>query len=473
MASFQIISSVVSDNPATGFTKTLITSGIAPVSPGSKAAVAARLDASGAILLLDSLQRPTTDVSVAVTAYYEAALTGYRGRVWADLETVYDAMLTLINLQKNYSKAELREQVDVLERNGVINVEVTDRAGLDLDSGQMDTLLNSVTDKLIDMLFDSTQGLSALPSPDAAPKLEGREKRSFFAEVFGGHEQPKYVTDNQYTVRERKDIRKGTFDLTFTRNTTIKVPYNTAGNMQGFYDEFKEDESVFRIVNLNSEVFERRPIFFMLDGELRDVFGVLVNSVSIEFVKKYGAGRSDFADDAVLTYKDVVTDSIFQRELNYPRLGEMSADKFRAYEYRLRWSFVGGASASIPADPEEFISATDSTQALAPPGELIAVEVYANRTLMEERNLLRGELQLQFRFLGNDESERVGIHVNRGEDTKVRTILYDSKTNVRQRVVWIDGEGQQLCGQCMKVLNSASVLITPGETIELPSVCPQ
>ena len=67
-----MISSVLSNRSGDrALTRSLVTSGAAPLSPGSRAAVAAVLSPEGATLLWDSLKGATSDVSIGIRAYYE------------------------------------------------------------------------------------------------------------------------------------------------------------------------------------------------------------------------------------------------------------------------------------------------------------------------------------------------------------------------------------------------------------------
>src|SRR4030042_4964335 len=75
-ASFQVVSAVLSSTGEGGFTRSLITSGHAPFTPGSRAAVAATLDPKGATPLRDSLNGATSDVSVSLAAEYEHIARG-------------------------------------------------------------------------------------------------------------------------------------------------------------------------------------------------------------------------------------------------------------------------------------------------------------------------------------------------------------------------------------------------------------
>jgi len=99
-ASFQVVSAVLSDSAEGGFTRSLITSGHAPLTAGSRAAVAASLDARGATLLFDSLNGLTSDVSVSIAAEYEAKVRGYNATVSAEVATIYEHMSAVFNRQQ-------------------------------------------------------------------------------------------------------------------------------------------------------------------------------------------------------------------------------------------------------------------------------------------------------------------------------------------------------------------------------------
>src|SRR4051812_1942476 len=70
LGSFEVVSAVLANKGEGGFTRSLVTSGRAPLMPGSKAVVAALLKQEGATLLWNSLTSPTSDVSVAIHGYY-------------------------------------------------------------------------------------------------------------------------------------------------------------------------------------------------------------------------------------------------------------------------------------------------------------------------------------------------------------------------------------------------------------------
>ena len=453
--SFTIVSGTLS-NPSdtTSFTRTLVTSGAAPLTPGSKAAVAARLDAKGATLLWDTFDGGETisDVSIAVTAYYEAAVRGYRGTVRADVSTVYEHMFKVLNLQKGYTKRELREQMDELERNGAIEVEVTDRAGRALQTSAMAKLMETVTEKLVDMLFDTTSGITALPQYEVIPasQVPAHQHRSWINEIFGGNENPAYRTDNQYTLRERSDIKRGVFSLSFTQNTTLKVPFNTSGNMRGLYEAWKPGEDadeaevktfdeMFKIIDSDDPDFQRRELFLEIDPDYSDQFATLFNGVVVEVIKKYD-DQADFSKSVTFTNKDVTDGTLF-KSISYPRLGIDDAAKYKDYAVRTQWILRGGRTVSIPSS-ESYESSTLDYIPVVPPATLQAIEYEADDVALSIAGVRRITLLVEYELFGErQQPKRVSLRPGADEMNGEIRLLHDPGTQIRYRARWYDEKG--------------------------------
>ena len=136
--SFEVVSAVLSNKGDGGFTRSLVASGRAPLTPGSRAVVAAILSPQGATLLWNSLSGPTSDVSVSVHGYYEAMVQGYNARVTANVSTVYEHFSQIANAQQGYTRRQIRDIIDQLHRDGTLKIEVVDRsAGLGIKSDDM------------------------------------------------------------------------------------------------------------------------------------------------------------------------------------------------------------------------------------------------------------------------------------------------------------------------------------------------
>jgi len=443
-ASFRIISSTLSENAGDdSFTATLVSSGIAPVTPGSQAAVAARLNEQGATLLWDSLKQPTSDISVSINASYEAALPAYRGRVYASLETVYEHMFKIINRQQGYRKDEIRKQMDEMVREGVIEVDITNRDGLGIDASQLSGIMNLVTDKLVNMLFDTTQGLSKLPEQVEVSNniVKGRQKRGFLAKLFAGTGNQKYITDDQYTLREKTDIKRGTFSMVFTQNTTIKVPFNSTGNISGLYEAWEQDESLFRVISLNDAAFEKREVFFEVDPAFYQAFQDNINSVSVGFVKKYPhkPRQADFTGEVVFNHTDV-KEGVFSKSIIYPRLG-LKGSNWLDYQFRTLWSFRGGKTIGIPAEINKLDKNNSPSISLAPPAQLSQIEIDGDAASMIDSKIRRAMVEFEYRLLGETKNKSVPLLPESEEILQTISLMHDKRSKIRYRVRWYSTTG--------------------------------
>ena len=464
MGSFQVVSAVLSDRGEKGFTRSQITSGTAPLTLNSRAVVAAILNQQGATLLWDSLAGGTSDVSVAIHAYYEAAVQGYNARVLADVSTVYNHFSRVSNVQKDYTKRQLRKVMDELQRTGTLDIQVLDRsAGLGIKASEMEGILQVVTDKLTELMFDHTNGWAADPEREAAVEanqIQGRQERGWFSRVFGGAEDTKYFTDDQYVLKRRQDIRHNVFTLNLAKSSTIKVPVDTAGNLGGLYKAMKDDPRYFRIVNLADPAFEFRPVHFQVDGTYLDAFQDSINFVSVDFRKVYPDGQPAFTRSLRFSSEDVKAGRTVQ-EIAFPRLGAKDAG-WTEYEYRVRWSLRDGPTVLVPAKEGQWIRSADPAVALVPPFEKRVVELDADRQLFAQRGVSSAALEVFTVLGGKEKVKRVAILRATDPDPTGRFAVYhDRETPVALRLSWHSRE-RTVKGK-LQLLDTDYLFITPPE----------
>ncbi len=443
-ASFKLISSTISNvGGKDSFTSSLVTSGIAPITPGSQAAVAARLNKHGTTLLWESLLQPTSDISISISASYEAALPSFRGTVSADLNTVYDHLYKIKNVQDGYKKKELRNQMDELVRTGVIKVDITDRSGLGVSTSKLSGIMNLVTDKLVSMLFDTKQGFSKLPEREKISKkdVKGRQKKGFLSKLFTGTGNQKYTSDDQFVIRKRKDIKRATFSMLFTQNTTIKVPFNTAGNIGGIYDEWKDDNSIFRLVTLG-DAFNKQEIYVNLDLGFYESFLKYINSVSISFVKKYPSNlnQRDFNHQISFSY-DEIKKGVLSKSFIYPGLGAQGED-LTNYGYRVLWSLRGGKSVAIPQDISALQNENTRTLTLSPPTELTNIEIFSDSLSMKDAEIRRATVNIIYQLLGENKRENITILPENASAEKTISLLHDKDSKIKYRITWYEKHGK-------------------------------
>jgi len=469
MGSFEVVSAVLSDKGEGGFTRSVITSGRAPLMPGSKAVVAALLRQQGATLLWNSLTSPTSDVSVAIHGYYEAAVEGYNAKITADVSTVYEHFSTTSNFQQDYTKTQLRRAVDNLQRDGSLKIEVLDRsAGLGIKADDMAGVLQLVTDKLVELMFDSKSGWAADPQREAAVEanqLQGRQERGWFSSTFGGSEDTKYFTDNQYVLKNRKDIRQNKFVLSLSKKSTIKVPLDTAGNLGGLYQAMGQDARYFRVVNLSDPDFEFRPVYFQVDGDYIDSFQDALNFVTVNFRKSY-PDRPPYTKAILFNRADVEAGKTTQN-VAFPRLGMTSQD-WTAYEYQVRWSLRGGPTISVPAGQDRWTKGSDAALSLTPPFDKRVVEIEADRSLFADRGIATAVVEFATILAGKPRLvKKVTLRAADTTPTSKISLILDKDSQVAYKVTWHAKNGSR--GGKLEILDSDYLFLTPPEALGSPS----
>lgn len=473
MGSFEVVSAILSNREEGGFTRQLITSGKAPLTPGSRAVVAALLNQKGATLLWDSLTGPTSDVSVAIHAYYEAAVQGYSARVSADMSVVYKHLSAIRNVQQEYTKRQIRKIVDDLQRDGSLKIEVLDRTqSLGIKASEMEGILQVVTDKLTELMFDHTNGWAADPEREVAieaNQIQGRQDRGWFARTFLGADDTKYYTDDQYVLKDRQDVRQNTFSLVLSKSSTIKVPVDTAGNLGGLYKALKEDPRYFRIVNLDDPAFEFRTVHFQVDGGYLDSFSDTINFVAVNVRKTYG-DRPAFTRSLQFTSADIKAGKTIQ-DVAFPRLGD-ATKTWTEYEYQVRWSLRDRPTLAVPPQEDKWTRSSDAAISLAPPFLRRVVEIDADRSLFAARGFQTALIEFATVLAGKP--RLAGKAVLRAADTEpvMRVSIYtDRNEPVGTRVTW-NSPDRKVQGSLEPLTSDYLFLAPPASSAPAPRPTP-
>ena len=463
VGSFQVVSAILSkEGGQDKFTRTVITSGHAPLTPGSKAVVASLLTPEGATLLWNSMQGSTSDVSVTIHAFYEAAVKGYNAVVKADVSTIYEHFSRVYGVQQDYTKRQLRKIVDDLKQDGTLTIDVFDRtAALGIKDGDLDAILQLVTDKLVELMFDSETGWSKEPDREVAVEpgqFKGRQNESWFSRTFLGSQDTKYYTDNQYVMKKREDIRTKSFYLNLSQSTTVKVPVYSSGNLGGLFSTL--DTRYFRIVDMNDPAFQIRDLHFQVDGDYVDSFQDIINFVSVNFRKKYDPTHGDATKQIIISYQDVKGGNTI-RSVNYPRLGFTSSDWLN-YEYQIGWSIKGeNKTLKIPEGQDKWIKSNEPAVSLRPPFDKRVIEIDADRALFRDAGIASAVIDFATVLAGTARRYK-SVALRSGDATSsISTAVYhDSGEDIVYRVTWYSKDGRQF-RTALQILDSDYLYLVP------------
>jgi len=215
--------------------------------------------------------------------------------------------------------------------------------------------------------------------------------------------------------------------MVFTQNTTIKVPFNSTGNISGLHESWGDDETLFRVVNLNDSSFERREIFFEVDPGVYQAFQDNINSVSVSVVKDYPekTNQADFTGEIVFNQIDV-KDGIFSKSLVYPL-----------------WSFRGGKTVGVPTNSTELRESNAPSISLSPPAELSRIEVDGDAASMADAKIRRAMIEFKYDLLGEKKSKSVALLPDSDEILQTISLLHDKESKIQYRVRWFSKKGTQ------------------------------
>ncbi|HET6225493.1 MAG TPA: hypothetical protein VFF27_04375 [Bacteroidia bacterium] len=463
-SSFDIVSAVLSNTEGKeALTRTTVKSGYAPFTPGSKAAIAALLNQQGATLLWNSLTGPTSDVSVSVHGYYIAAVKAYNAVVTAEMTTIYKHFSEIQSKQKDFTKKQIRNVVDDLKRTGGLKVDVFDQSsGLGIKASELEAILSLVTNKLTELMFDTKAGWAKDPEKiDAMAGVTetGRQEDNLGEEVgqaianaasFGlanafnpRDKNPKYITDDQYVLKDVKEVKSNKFYLNLSKTTTIKVPVHSSGNIGGIFQAYGQDQRYFRIINMNDPAFQKREVHFQVDGEYLDAFNDLVNFVAVNFRKKYPNGHEDVTEKLMFNAADLKA-GLSLKSISFPRLGIETADWIN-YEYQILWSLKGDTRViRIPNDETKWIKSGDPAVSLVLPFKKEYIEVDADRALFKEKNTASANISFGSKIGGKSLiTKSLTLRANDPESNSKVSVYHDPNTPIVYRTTWYATTGEK------------------------------
>jgi len=421
--SFRIISATLTDKT---FTPNFVTTGRAPLMPGGKVAVAAKLEKNGAQLLAATFEksRSITDVSISCRFSYDVIMPAVDGLIivnWSKVDSVYR------HYTRDYSHKDKDDDTQPMSNSEGDDI-ITDNEKDSLfkvmrETKAVDIKLsvkyrdasNPIVQKVIESFMDYfLQSISdkEIAKPEENKDLdEGKGKYEPSADLYEYH-----------VDRQRLAVKKasGTSVMNLSLRLPIKEDLIITENLASWYDGVKNNPKCIASVNLNDPFFQYRDINFILDLDAKDIFEHEINYVTLNVRKKRSTG-TDFTDAMTIDSK-YLKDKGIAAQITYSRGEDKNSD---LYEYKTQWSLRGGKI--WPAEPV-WTKGDWQGVTLYPPIYPRTIEFEADIDKLKEMHISRATLQIRYKKFGQEYEDNIAVSPLKNEPLASKMIYTDLDT---------------------------------------------
>lgn len=278
-----------------------------------------------------------------------------------------------------------------------------------------------------------TSDITREAEPTYTPEVKPKVKEEIKPEIKEESKAPLLSIAVSYEMKESRQT--GTFNINLNKYTIDKRTFRFDQNL----GEIKCDEC-FRQVNLDDPFYKQRELVAYVDGANAQDFGTFINFVNVMLRKTHQSGE-------VTDYELRVDRNNFNKEGNDFRMvygwkGDNDRSKWLNYEYKLIWSFFGGATIDLG-----WVKANAGAIPLAPPYLQRQITIEADPDALNEAGVRAVDVILYYK-LGdqqlnktitmmpskNEYSKLVNIIVPKDKPTYDYEITWTLKGNVRKSV---------------------------------------
>jgi hypothetical protein len=420
-STFLITSATLKDE---GMTKSLVTSGKAPLLPGQKVAAAARLTGNGAQLLAATLEsaRSIADCSIsfnlayavntpavnATAVFHSKKLQQERDRLRKSWDHTHRTTGTFLwwetSGEDSYTYREMRDQWQFLQDEKVVEFQYAEQGTPNDD--RVTKIREAVFQSFLDSFFKAdkpspeqmVQNQKEPAKPDDGPGIQGDHFRSSI-----------------YRVKSMTAIEDRYWN--FAASLPMKETMQLTGNLASWYSGVRDNPACVTTVNLNDPFFTHRDIVFILDLDAKEIFDEAVNFVTIN-VRKNRASGVPFADHKTIDAAYVKAKGV-AATTTYSRAQDTNPE---VYQYQAKWSLKGGNE--FPANPTWKTGEWEGVT-LSPPVRPLTIDLEGNLEELKEKGVTRVTAEIHFSQFGKEKTEKLDLSVAGGAAVVTKKFFRD------------------------------------------------
>ncbi len=404
---FLITSATLKDET---MTKSLVTSGKAPLLPGQKVAAAARLTSNGAQLMAATLDKTSSiaDCSITFNLAYQVVSPAIKGtatyssttfqqskeKIKKEWESTHETTGRFLGFlwetsgEDTMTYKERRELTEILQKYKVVDIKFIE---LEQDA-RVDKIRDAVLQLFMNSFFQEDkaspeqmmESSKEQPKPDDGPAQQGNHFKS-----------------NIYRAKSSTFTENKSWN--FNYSIPMTYPYPMTGNLMSWYNGVRDNPKCVASVNLNDPFFTHRDINFILDLDAKEIFEDTINYVTINIKKNRSSGRP-FEDHRTIDAK-YLKDKGVAAMVTYARGEDKNPE---VYQYQVQWSLKGGNV--FPESPSWNTGSWEGVT-LAPPVRPLIVELEGDLDALKAKDITRVTAEVHISQFGKEDSELIQLPV--------------------------------------------------------------
>lgn len=198
----------------------------------------------------------------------------------------------------------------------------------------------------------------------------------------------------------------------------------------GGLNRYMKDEGIFKAINLDDPVFQQREVLVALDGQDADDFTKFINYVTVQIRKKHGNGE--------LTYDELkINKTNFNQSANNFRMvygwkGDKDRAQWIKFDYRVRWSFFGGAEYEEP-----WRTTDDYMISVSPPTRYRTIRFEADPGELADLNVRHVEATMYYTLFGKPFTEQVTLQArDEAPEKEIEYVCLADDFNYEYELAW-------------------------------------
>jgi len=411
--SFRIISASLSDPDAA----TLVTSGSAPILPGSKAAVAGKLNPVTTQLLAATFEknRSITDISLELNYMYNVLMPAVDGKITVDWSKVQEQMRTDSIKYSHDTRGTKRGSDDRYtydQMSQFFSSCVESKAVvIEIDKTIVgDELADKIVEEFMNMMIESMtdKDMAANPTPP------GEQEKAQDPDVKHGRSYVYNRTESEKRFERKVEVYNLKYRLTVPKNLTL------TSNLGSWYDGVRDNPKCVSSVNLNDPFFQYRDINLILDLQAEKMFEDEINYVTVNVRKQRSSGNP--FEDYVTIDREYLKKNGVKATLTYARGNDKNPN---VYEYQAQWSLRNGVV--YPANAPWMVGDWEGVT-LSPPIKPVTIELEGDLDELKNSDITRVTAQVHYMKFGTEVEENIQLSVAGGEPLVQKNIYIDKGT---------------------------------------------